>query len=65
MLQEVLTELIPSYFERFVLAVGGVFGWAWGMAFGDVHLAMAWFLTIMFPACIAPYAWANTAARKA
>lgn len=47
MLSEILTELIPSYFERFVLAIGGVLGWMWGMAFGDVHLAMAWFLTIM------------------
>lgn len=47
MLSEILTELIPSYFERFVLAVGGVLGWAWGMAFGNVHLAMAWFLTMM------------------
>ena len=47
MLREFFYALLPNYLERIVMGIGGVLGWAWGMAFGDVHLAMAWFLTIM------------------
>ncbi len=47
MIREILTGFVPTYLERIVLAIGGIIGWVWGMAFGDVHLAMAWFLTIM------------------
>lgn len=47
MIREFLTDLIPTYLERFVLAIGALLGWIFGVAFGGHELAVAWFLAIM------------------
>lgn len=35
MLQDLLHDLIPTYLERIVLAIGAAVGWVYGVAFGN------------------------------
>lgn len=45
--RDLLYDLVPTYLERFVLAIGAAIGWVYGIAFGGHELAVAWFLAIM------------------
>ena len=47
MIRDLFSNLVPSYLERFVLAIGGIVGWLYGVAFGGHELAVAWFLALM------------------
>lgn len=47
MIRDLVPNLVPSYLERFVLAIGGLVGWLYGVAFGGHELAVAWFLALM------------------
>ena len=41
-LQDLLHDLIPTYLERIVLAIGAAVGWVYGVAFGNHALPVAW-----------------------
>lgn len=47
MIRDLFSNLVPSYLERFVLAIGGIVGWLYGVVFGGHELAVAWFLALM------------------
>lgn len=55
-MKEFLLDLMPTAMEKIVLAVGGVAGWLFGVAFGGHEQAIAWFCTIMaFDYCAGVY----------
>ena len=45
-LQDLLHDLIPTYLERIVLAIGAAVGWVYGVAFGNNELPVAWLLAM-------------------
>lgn len=47
MFQDLIYDLIPTYLERLVLAVGGAIGCCVGIAFGGHEIALYWFLAMM------------------
>ncbi len=46
-MKDFFLAMLPTSCERFVLAVGGVIGWLWGVAFGNHGVEVAWFCVIM------------------